>query len=137
VGSSGSWTTLSGSGNPYVQTGGTVGDIVHASIILPAAAEGQGNVQIRWAVWRQSGTLGNSSAFAIDNIAVTATGGGPAIAGLSLSGGPTYELNETSTATVTLASAPTGTATINITSGAFSTATVSITAPDTTGSADV
>ena len=39
VGTSGGWTTLDGEGNPYRQTGGSIGDITNASVVLPAAAE--------------------------------------------------------------------------------------------------
>ena len=138
VGTSGGWTTLTGTGNPYVQSGGTIGDVAHASITLPAGAENQAAVQIRWAVWRDSTSgLGNSSAFAVDNISITASGGGPAVTGLTLSGGPSYELAETSIATVTLAEAPAGSATVNVTSGAFATSPVTITAPATSGTTEV
>ena len=136
VGTSGAWTTVTGTGNPYVQSGGTVGDVTHASITLPAAAENHAAVQIRWAVWRGTGS-GNSSAFAVDNIVVTATGGGPAVVSLTFSGGPTYDLDETSTATVTLAAAPADTATVDVSSGAFATVPVTITAPATSGTAEV
>ena len=136
VGTSGAWTTMTGTGNPYVQSGGTAGDVTHASIVLPAGAENQAAVQIRWAVWRATGS-GNSSAFAVDNISVTATGGGPAVASVTLSGGPTYDLDETSTVTVTLASAPADSATVNVSSGAFATVPVTITAPATSGEAEV
>jgi endonuclease I len=136
LGTSGVWTTLTGTGNPYTQSGGTVGDVTHASITLPAGAENQAVVQIRWAVWRGTAS-GNSSAFAVDNISVTATGGGPAVTSLTLSGGPTYNLDETATATVSLAAAPAGTATVNVSSGAFATVPVTITAPDVSGTAEV
>jgi endonuclease I len=136
VGTSGVWTTLTGTGNPYTQSGGTVGDVTHASITLPAAAENQAVVQIRWAVWRGTAS-GNSSAFAVDNISVTATGGGPAVASLTFSGGPTYGLDETATATVTLNAAPADTATVDVSSGAFATVPVTITAPNTSGTAEV
>jgi endonuclease I len=138
VGTSGGWTTLTGAGNPYVQSGGTAGAVTHASITLPAAAENQATVQIRWAVWRDGTVgLGNSSAFAVDNISVTASGGGPAVTGLTLSGGPSYDLAETSIATVTIATAPADSATVNVTSGAFASVPVTITAPATSGTAEV
>lgn len=138
VGTGGAWTTLTGTGNPYVQSGGTAGAVTNASLTLPPAAENQAVVQIRWAVWRDNTTgLGNSSAFAVDNISVTATGGGPAVTSVTLSGGPTYDLDETATATVTLADAPEDTATVNVSSGAFQTVPVTIIAPSATGSAEV
>lgn len=136
VGTGGAWTTLTGTGNPYVQSSGTVGDITLASLQLPPAAEGQAVVQIRWAVWRGGGA-GNSSGFAIDNVSVSAANGSPLISGITLSGGPNYDLGETSTATVTLSAAPVTTATVNVASGAFATTPVVITAPDVSGSAEV
>jgi endonuclease I len=136
VGTSGSWTTLSGTGNPYVQSGGTLGTVTPANITLPVAAENQSVVQIRWAVWRATGS-GNSSGFAIDNISVSAIGSGPLITGLVLSRGSNYGLGDTATATVTLSEAPTENATINISSGAFSKSSVTIAAPDTVGETEV
>ncbi|HVP12165.1 MAG TPA: endonuclease [Phycisphaerae bacterium] len=136
VGTSGAWTMLTGTGNPYTQSGGTAGDVTHACITLPAAAENQAVVQIRWAVWRGTAS-GNSSAFAVDNVSVIATGGGPAVASLTLSGGPTYDLAETATATVSLAEAPAETAAVNVTSGGFAAVPVTITAPATSGTAEV
>lgn len=137
VGQSGAWTTLTGTGNPYVQSGGTPETVTPASIVLPAAAENQPLVQVRWAVWRGTQS-GSSSCFAIDNITVTAVGSGPIVTGLALSGGPNYALDETAIATVTLNGPPDTSATINVTSGAFAApAVVTITAPDTTGQAEV
>lgn len=136
AGTSGPWTTLSGTGNPYVQSGGTAGTVTSASINLPAGAENQPVVQIRWAVWRGGGA-GNSSAFAIDNLSITGTAAGPLITSLGFSGGPTYSLAETAIATVTLAAAPSPTATVNVSSGAFATVPVTIAAPSTSGTAEV
>jgi len=136
VGTGGSWTTLTGTGNPYTQSGGTVGDVTAANVLLPPPAENQPVVQIRWAVWRGGGA-GNSSGFAIDNITVTAAGGSPLITGLTLSGGPSYDLGETSIATVTLSAAPATSATVHVASGAFTTTPVVITAPDSSGTAEV
>lgn len=135
VGASGAWTTLTGTGNPYVQSGGTAGDLTSASITLPAAAENQPVVQIRWATWRGT-AAGNSSGLAIDNINITSVGG-VVVTGLSLTGGPSYNLADTATATVTLSGPPATSATINVSSGAFATAVVTIAAPDTSGSAEV
>jgi autotransporter-associated beta strand protein len=72
VGSSGAWTTVTGTGNPYSQTAGTTGLKATPSIVLPVGASNQAVVQIRWAVWRGTQT-GNSSGIAIDNISVTGT----------------------------------------------------------------
>ena len=72
IGTSGTWTTVTGTGNPFSQAGGTTGVKANASVTLPAAAENQSVVQIRWATWR--GTEGgNSSGIAIDNLSVTGT----------------------------------------------------------------
>lgn len=74
VGTTGTWTTLtaaSGS-NPYSQAGGTAGLKTTVSAVLPAAANDQAIVQVRWATWR--GTEGgNSGGLAIDNVTVSAT----------------------------------------------------------------
>lgn len=72
VGTSGSWTTVTGTGNPYSQAGGTAGVKASPSIVLPADANNQSVVQIRWAIWRGTET-GNSSGLAIDNISITGT----------------------------------------------------------------
>lgn len=69
VGTSGSWTTVTGTGNPFSQAGGTTGVKASPSIVLPAAANNQPVVQIRWATWRGTET-GGSSGIAIDNISV-------------------------------------------------------------------
>jgi endonuclease I len=82
IGTSGGWTTLpTVTGNPYVQSGGTVGATTNVTITLPAACDNRPVVQVRWAVWRESGALGASSGFAIDNISVTSSSGssGPTI----------------------------------------------------------
>jgi Bacterial Ig-like domain/Lamin Tail Domain len=75
VGTTGTWTTITPAlgSNPYVQTADTTGLKTTVSAVLPASAEGQPVVQIRWAFWR-AGTTGSSSGLAIDNVSVT-TGG--------------------------------------------------------------
>lgn len=78
IGTSGSWTTQTGTLNPFSQAGGTTGNKGTASVTLPAAVDNQANVQIRWAIWRGSET-GNSSGLAIDNINVTASAAAPSI----------------------------------------------------------
>lgn len=72
TGTSGTWTTVTGAGNPYVQTGGSVGTVTAASVTLPPVASNRAVVELRWAVWRGTQT-GNSSAFSIDDISVTGT----------------------------------------------------------------
>ena len=69
VGTSGSWTTVSGTGNPYSQAGGTTGVKANVAVILPAAANNQSVVQLRWATWRGTES-GSSSGVAIDNVTV-------------------------------------------------------------------
>lgn len=76
VGTSGTWTTItatSGS-NPYSQSGGTAGVKTTVSATLPAAADNQPVVQVRWATWRGTES-GGSAGLAIDNVSVTATAG--------------------------------------------------------------
>jgi phosphatidylserine/phosphatidylglycerophosphate/cardiolipin synthase-like enzyme len=75
LGTSGSWTTVAGTGNPYSQSGGTTGVKASPSLTLPAAVDNQPVVQLRWATWR--GTEGGSSSgLAIDNISVTSGSSG-------------------------------------------------------------
>ncbi len=95
TGTSGSWTTVSGTGNPYSQAGGTAGVKVSPTLVLPAGANNQSVVQIRWATWRGSET-GNSSGIAIDNISVTGTAATPNIA-LSSPTIPTNAVNNNTT----------------------------------------
>ncbi|OYV06667.1 MAG: hypothetical protein CFE26_05085, partial [Verrucomicrobiales bacterium VVV1] len=74
VGNSGAWTTVtpSSGSNPYSQAAGTVGLKTTVSATLPAGANNQPVVQVRWACWRGTET-GNSSGFAIDNITATSS----------------------------------------------------------------
>lgn len=72
VGSTGSWTSLSGSGNPFSQAGGSAGLAVTASLALPGFALNQPLVELRWAVWRGTET-GSSSGIAVDNLSLTGT----------------------------------------------------------------
>jgi endonuclease I len=76
VGSSGAFTTVSGSDKIYNASSTNGGDadgpsdFDDYSYSLPAAAAGQPLVQLRWITWRPSGT-GSSPAVGIDDIAVT------------------------------------------------------------------
>lgn len=70
VGTTGTWTTVTGTGNPYSQTGGTTGVKASPSLTLPSAANNQSVIQIRWATWRGTQS-GSSSGIAIDNISVS------------------------------------------------------------------
>lgn len=140
LGSAGPWTTLAGTGNPYVQSGGTAGSVTPASVSLPAAAENQPYVQIRWAVWRGS-EGGSSSGFAVDNISVTAGAPSPpAITSVDLSGSAFLQ-GDPANVTVQLDSAPPpgSPATLSVASGAFASGPVSITitSPNVSGSAGV
>lgn len=80
VGGSGAWTTVSpASGtNPVSQAGGATGLKTTVQATLPAAAENQSNLQIRWATWRGTET-GSSSGAAIDNITITGTAAGSSL----------------------------------------------------------
>lgn len=75
VGASGSWTTVTGTGNPYSQSGGTTGVKASPSLTLPPAADNQPVVQLRWATWRGTES-GSSSGLAIDNISITSGSSG-------------------------------------------------------------
>ena len=93
VGTSGTWTTVAGTGNPYSQSGGTTGIKASPTIILPVAANNQPVVQIRWATWRGNDGNANSSGIAVDNISIigsaiatpniTHTGTSPAAANIA------------------------------------------------------
>ncbi len=127
IGTSGSWTTVTGTNNPASQTGGSPGVIASPSLTLPSAANNQSVVQIRWATWRGTQS-GSSSGIAIDNISVTGTSCTPpsnpagSIAqttncgsvDLAYSGTPTniyWQTSATGTATANPASSP-----LNVTS---------------------
>lgn len=142
VGASGGWTTIvSGTGNPYVQSGGTKGAVTHAVLTLPTDAENRPVVQIRWAVWRGTES-GSSSGFAIDNIAVDAAGspGGPVVSTVSVAG-TSFEVGASTNVTVQLTEAPPAgsPAVVSVASGGFSASpvTVNISYPSTSGSVSV
>jgi hypothetical protein len=91
IGTSGSWTTITGTGNPYSQAAGTTGIKASPSIVLPSNANDKPIIQIRWATWR--GTEGgNSSGIGIDNISITGTNivinQAPTASAVSFSGTP-------------------------------------------------
>ncbi len=70
IGTSGSWTTVSGSAyshNSSDRANGAVDNF--ASLSLPSAVNNNAVVQLRWATWRGSES-GNSSGIAIDNISI-------------------------------------------------------------------
>lgn len=68
VGTTGAWTTISGTGNPFSFT--TVSGTASPILDLPAATLNQPVVQIRWAVWRGSGS-GTSAGADLDDINVS------------------------------------------------------------------
>src|SRR5262249_42904918 len=121
LGTSGTWTTIAGTGNPYVQSGGVAGTVTSISLALPSAADNQPVVQIRWAVWRGT-EAGNSSAFGIDNISVSGSGipTNPSITAVTLAGGPNYAAGSNVGVTVSLSAAPAigSPATVQVTSAA-------------------
>jgi hypothetical protein len=71
VGTSGSWTTVSGSTYSHNNSDRSAGQVDNfTNLSLPAAVENNAVVQLRWAIWRGSES-GNSSGIAIDNISIT------------------------------------------------------------------
>jgi hypothetical protein len=77
VGTSGSWTTLTGieyQNNTTTQTTAvtTPQKLETKSVVLPTACDNQAIVQIRW-VSRQVSGVGSRPSFAVDNISVTGT----------------------------------------------------------------
>ncbi len=71
VGTSGSWTTISGGVYAHNNTDRSAGQVDNFSnLSLPAAANDNAVVQLRWATWRGSES-GNSSGIGIDNISIT------------------------------------------------------------------
>jgi endonuclease I len=76
VGTTGVFTTLTGSGVTYTSTSTNGGDadgptdFDNYSFALPAAALGQANVQIRFITWRGA-IAGSSSGIGLDNLAIT------------------------------------------------------------------
>jgi|GEM_PF-2217310 len=72
VGTSGSWTDVSGGVYSHNSSDRTNGQLDNFSVTLPTAAENQSVVQLRWACWRGTQS-GNSSGAALDNITVSGT----------------------------------------------------------------
>lgn len=77
IGHSGTWTTVTGTNNPYSHNTTSL-DVVNASVTLPAAADNQAEVQIRWATWRGT-EAGSSSGIAIDDININGSTAPPTI----------------------------------------------------------
>lgn len=69
IGNSGSWTTLSNS-YVYGNTNRIANQVDNFILSLPASANNQPNVQLRWASSRHNIPSGNSSGVGIDNIVV-------------------------------------------------------------------
>ena len=113
IGNSGSFTTLTGveyQNNTTTQTTAvtTPQNTQSKSITLPAACDGQSNIQVRW-ISRQVSGSGSRPSFAVDNISVTATGGGgdvtaPTVSSFIPSNGATG-VTASSTATVNFSEA--------------------------------
>ncbi|MFI5141825.1 MAG: hypothetical protein ACHQII_05670, partial [Bacteroidia bacterium] len=72
VGTSGSWTDVTGGVYSHNSADRSNGQVDNFSVTLPTAAENQSVVQLRWAVWRGTQS-GNSSGAALDNISVSGT----------------------------------------------------------------
>ncbi len=69
VGTEGSWTTISGSAQEFTsESNGTV--VSKTNLSLGSNANNQSVVQIRWAIWRGSGS-GSSGGLSVDNVGVT------------------------------------------------------------------
>lgn len=68
VGTTGAWTTITGTSNPFSFT--TVANSASVSLDLPSDALNEPVVQIRWAVWRGSGS-GSSAGGEIDDVSVS------------------------------------------------------------------
>ena len=82
VGTSGAWTSISGTEYTNILTGQTSGTTPQntqtRSTILPPACDNQAVVQLRWAS-RQLGGAGSRPSFAIDNITVASSQAAPSI----------------------------------------------------------
>jgi hypothetical protein len=72
VGTSGSWTSVSGTVYSHTSSDRSNGNVDNFSSTLPTGADNDSVIQLRWITWRGSQT-GNSSGIAIDNISITAT----------------------------------------------------------------
>ncbi len=72
VGTSGSWTSVSGTVYSHTSSDRSNGNVDNFSVTLPSGAENNSVVQLRWITWRGSQT-GNSSGIAIDNISISGT----------------------------------------------------------------
>lgn len=73
IGTSGSWTTVTGGVYSHNSSDRSAGQIdSYTNLSLPSTADNNSIVQLRWATWRGSET-GNSSGIAIDNISITGT----------------------------------------------------------------
>lgn len=71
VGTSGTWTDI-GTGTTYTTQGKTAGDVSGTlTETLPAAAEGQTVVQVRWIYWESNGSSGSRDRINIDAISIT------------------------------------------------------------------
>lgn len=90
IGTSGTWTSVTGTNSPASQAGGSSGFLGTASLTLPSSCDNQAIVQLRWAIWRGTQS-GNSSGIAIDNISINSGSAcpiptSPAIGSISSSG---------------------------------------------------
>jgi hypothetical protein len=61
-----------GTSSTYSSTGQTAGLFASFTETLPAAAENQAEVQIRWIYWESNGTAGSRDRLAVDDISITA-----------------------------------------------------------------
>lgn len=72
MGTSGNFTDITTPSTTYTSAGKAVGDsATFTSVTLPAAAENQSNVQVRWVYWESNGTTGSRDRLAIDDINIS------------------------------------------------------------------
>lgn len=75
IGTAGAWTDV-GTTTTYTSQGKVAGDISTVlSENLPAAADNQAVVQVRWVYWDSNGTTGSRDRINIDDISITGTTG--------------------------------------------------------------
>jgi hypothetical protein len=85
VGTSGNFIDV-GTTSTYTSQGKTAGDFSSYTETLPAGAENQTEVQVRWIYWESNGTTGSRDRIAIDEISISGTGSGPDVTPPTVSG---------------------------------------------------
>lgn len=107
VGTSGNFIDI-GTTSTFSSTGTAAGAFLSFTETLPAGAENQSEVQIRWIYWESAGTSGSRDRLAVDDISITGTGGAdvtpPTASTLSPANGATG-VTASSTATISFSEA--------------------------------